>query len=229
MFRIQMKSKTPVYWMAVAAMLSILCVGCGSSSNSINNSMSAAQAQAVSAQVVQALTQALTTTIAPASAAGNPVRTSLSTVAKDLGPNLLAGCTSTSTGENCNWPISLPDYPCIGPGGAQEGTISVTGDIDGSLDNTGGGSVSGQFTIVPANCGISNLIFNGDPSISVAGQINFTAEAPTFPIIFMETGGISYGPNPTGSCQVNATYTINSDLSCTASGTVCGQSINGSC
>ncbi|MGA9689307.1 MAG: hypothetical protein WBQ81_21305, partial [Candidatus Sulfotelmatobacter sp.] len=77
---------------------------------------------------------------------------------------------------------------------------------------------------------VSNLIINGDPSIDLSGQINFTANLnPAFPVVFTETGGISYGPNPSGSCQLNATYTINSSLACTVTGTVCGQSVTGSC
>jgi hypothetical protein len=120
----------------------------------------------------------------------------------------------------------LTAYPCTGP---QAGTISVTGDIDGTLTDAGAGSLSGQFTITPANCSVSNLLVNGDPSISVAGQINFTNTAITFPVVFTETGGLSYGPNPSGSCQVNATYTINAQLACTVAGTVCGQPVNGTC
>ncbi len=216
--------------MVVATMLLVLCGGCGSSSaNSSNNSMSSAQAQAVTDQVVQALTQALASTFPSNLPAANDVHPNLSTVVRNIGPNVSSGCTSTATGENCNWPISLPYYPCVSPGGGQEGSISVTGDIDGTLNNSGSGSVSADITITPTNCSVSNLIINGDPSISIASQINLTGTALSFPIIFTETGGISYGPNPSGSCQINATYTMNSLSSCTVSGTVCGQSVSGSC
>jgi len=211
---------------ALAAMFSILATGCGSSNNSMsNNSMSQAQAQAVSDQVSQAMSQALSGAV-PATAP-SAARPSLSTAVENFRPDTSTGCTPTSTGQTCNFPISLPDFPCTG---AQGGTISVTGDINGSLSNSGAGSVTGQFTITPTNCSVSTLIINGDPSISVAGQITFTSnETPVFPVTLTETGGISYGPNPSGSCQVNATYTINSSLSCTVTGTVCGQSVNGSC
>jgi hypothetical protein len=221
MFRIWNRTKCNLRWMAVATVLPILCVGCGSSNNSTNNNMSAAQALAVSTQVVQALTQALGTANGATDAHKN-----LSAAVRDIRPETSTGCTSTSTGQNCSFPISLVDYPC---GGSQGGTISVTGDIDGSLNDAGGGALGGQFTITPANCSVSNLLVNGDPSISVAGQINFTNTAITFPVVFTETGGISYGPNPSGSCQLNATYTISSTLACTVSGTVCGQPVNGSC
>jgi hypothetical protein len=211
-------------------MLAILCGGCGNSSNNnsmSNNSMSQAQAQAVTDQVSQAIAQALGGTVPSSVPPTGASRPSLATAVGDLRPDSSAGCTPTSTGESCNFPISLTDFPCTG---AQGGTISVTGDIDGTLNDSGAGSVSGQFTITPANCSVSNLVINGAPSINVAGQIDFTAdENLVFPISFTETGGISYGPNPSGSCQLNATYTINSSLSCTVSGTVCGQSVSGSC
>ncbi|MGA8212780.1 MAG: hypothetical protein WB799_04255 [Candidatus Sulfotelmatobacter sp.] len=219
------KTRASLYLTVVAAMLSILSIGCGSSS-SMNNSMSQAQAQAVAVQVSQAIAQALGV-IVPSSAAATSVRPSLSTAVGDIRPDASGGCTPTGTGETCNFPISLMDYPCTG---SQGGTISVTGDIDGTLNNFGHGSVSAQLTITPANCSVSNLIVNGDPSIDVSGQIYFSDnENPVFPITFMETGGISYGPSPSGSCQLKATYTITSETSCTISGTVCGQPVSGSC
>jgi predicted Fe-S protein YdhL (DUF1289 family) len=211
----------------VAVTLSMLCAGCGSSNSGMaNNSMSPAQAQAVTDQVVQALTQSLTVAIS-ASAPAIDGRRSLSAVVSNIHPDTSSGCTSTATGYSCNWPIALKDDAC---GGSQGGTISVTGDISGSLSNTESGFVTGQFTITPANCSVSNLIINGDPSIDLSGQINFTSDLnPKFPITFTETGGISYGPSPSGSCRLQATYTINSSLGCTVSGTVCGQSVSGSC
>jgi hypothetical protein len=219
------KAIAPLSLTAVAAILSILCTGCGGSS--MNSNMSQAQAQAVAQQVSQAIAQALGNAVPSTAPAASGTRPSLSTAVRNMYPDAMGGCTSTSNGQNCNFPISLMNSPCTG---SQGGTISVIGDIDGTLNNSGAGSLSGQFTITPANCSVSNLIVNGDPSISVTGQINFTDnETPTFPITFTETGGISYGPHPSGSCQVNASYTINSSLACTISGTVCGQPVSGSC
>ncbi len=222
----QIKRSESFCLIVAAALLPILSTGCGSNS-STNNNMSQAQAQAVAQQVSQAITQALSGAVPATALPASDTRPSLSAVVNDIHPDALPGCTSTSNGETCNIPISLTNYPCGGP---QGGTISVTGDVDGTLNNSGSGSLSTQLAITPANCSVSNLILNGDPSINVAGQINFTNdETPVFPVTFTETGGISYGPNPSGSCQVNATYTINSSLSCTVSGTVCGQSVSGSC
>ena len=219
--------------MVFVSVLSILCNGCGggTSSSSSNmptdTSLSPAQAQAVTDQVVQAVTQALTNTFTSDPFVAKDTHSPLATAVENINPDASSGCTSTSGGgESCNFPISLMNDPCGGPSG---GTISVTGDIDGTLNSSGAGSVSAQFTITPTNCSVTNLLINGDPSVSVSGQINFANSAPTLPVSFTETGGISYGPNPSGSCQLNVTYTINSLTSCTASGTVCGQSVNGSC
>jgi hypothetical protein len=225
----RMKTNASLSLTVIAATLSLLCSGCGSSSNNSSmssNSMSQAQAQAVAEEVSQAISQALGSAVPSSASATSGARPSLSAAVSDIRPDASGGCTSTATGQNCNFPISLTAYPCTGP---QAGTISVTGDIDGTLTDAGAGSLSGQFTITPANCSVSNLLVNGDPSISVAGQINFTNTAITFPVVFTETGGLSYGPNPSGSCQVNATYTINAQLACTVAGTVCGQPVNGTC
>jgi len=188
--------------------------------------MSQAQAQAVSAEVAQALAQALGNAFA--SGGGAPaekrVHPSLAAVWKDVNPDQSSSpCIATATGENCDWPVSF-DGPC--PGG---GAIAVTGDVDGSLDNTGSGSIQTQLSITPASCSVDSLVINGAPSVTVAGQINFTSSAPVFPITLTEMGGISYGPHPSGSCQFNVTYAITSETSCTISGTACGQSVSGSC
>jgi len=85
------------------------------------------------------------------------------------------------------------------------------------------------LTITPSACSVSGLTLNGDPSITVNGQINFSQTAPLFPITLSETGGISYGPNPSGSCQVKVTYTVSSATTCTVTGSACGQPVNGPC
>jgi hypothetical protein len=73
------------------------------------------------------------------------------------------------------------------------------------------------------------VTFTGNPDITIAGNINFTSAGPMFPVSLMEGGGISYGPNPSGTCSLNVTYTINSVSSCTVTGMVCGQSVSGTC
>jgi len=206
------------------ALLSFLSAGCGSGSSSSPSNMTQAQALAVTEQVSNALDNALQDAFSGVPAAVGAHR-SLATVVRDMRPDTASSpCTPTSTGENCTWPISYSG-PC--PGG---GTISVTGDVDGTLNSGGSGSVQTQIAITPANCSVSNLIINsGNPGLSVDSQINFTQTGPAYPITLTEVGGISYGPKPSGSCQFNVTYTISSQSSCTISGTACGQSVSGSC
>jgi hypothetical protein len=216
------KRNACLYLMLAAAMLLVPCGGCGGGSDNSNN-LSQAQAQAVTAEVSQAVAQALQNAFSSSAAAARGVRPSLSTVVRDLRPDQSSGCTPSGTGENCNFPISF-DGPC-----SQGGTIAVVGDIAATLDNSGSGSVSSQLTVTPANCGVSSLVLNGDPNIGVGLNMSFTASAPAFPITLTETGGVSYGPNPTGSCKLNVKFTITSETSCSITGTACGQSVNGSC
>lgn len=223
MFRMQWPAS--LVFTACPAMLLIGCAGCGGGSSTTpqNNNVSAAQAQAISHQFVQTVTQALQSAIPLNSSAGAEARPSLSAAINNIRADQLAGCTPTATGEDCNFPLSFTG-PC--PNG---GDIAVSGNIDGTLDNSGGGSLATQVTLTPMDCAVSNLTFNGDPNVSIAGQIAFTSTAPVFPVSLTEAGGISYGPNPSGSCKINVTYTINSATSCSVSGTFCGQSVTGSC
>lgn len=205
-----------------AAILAVLGSGCGSGSSShADNTLSAAQAQAFSGQVVNALTTALGNSLNGISLATS-ARPSLPKVLEEAQPRISSGCTSTSSGQSCNFPLSSTG-PCSGGG-----TISVSGDASGMLDNSGTGSFTAQIMVTPTSCVVAGTTFNGDPNIMIGGQISVASNTVAFPVTFMETGGISFGPNPSGSCQVNVTYSINSS-SCTASGTVCGQSVNGSC
>ena len=207
----------------VAAIPAILGSGCGSGSSSpMSNTLSAAQAQVFSGQVVQALTAALGNALNGFSPPPDGARLTLPKVFGEAHPDTSSGCTSTSTGESCNLPLSFTG-PC-----SVSGTISVTGDIKGTLDNSGNGSFATQIAVTPTNCAAAGTTFNGDPNIMIGGQIGFASNNFVFPVTFMETGGISFGPNPSGTCQVNVTYSFNSS-SCTVTGTVCGQSVNGSC
>lgn len=205
----------------VVAILLIWSAGCGSSSNTLSQT----QAQAVTQQISLALDQALSTAIAANAVPEKGTHPSLATIVSNLHSDLSTPCTPTPTGENCNFPIS-DTVACSGGG-----TISVTGDIAGTLNSNGGGSIQTQITITPASCAVSNsnLLINGDPSVTVDSQINFTQSAIAYPITFAETGGVSYGPKPSGSCQINVSSTINSATSCTITGTVCGRSVSGSC
>jgi hypothetical protein len=203
-----------------ATSLAVVCAGCGSSSSS--HTMSQAQAQAVSHEVVTAVEDALSSALgSPATSVAHP---SLATVVSDIHPDQSSGCTITATGETCNVPISYSG-PC--PDG---GTISVSGDFNFTLDSSGSGKNTESLTITPTNCAVeSNLTINGDPDITIGTQINFQGGQIEFPVTATEGGGVSYGPNPSGSCTLNVTLTVSSQTSCTVTGTVCGQPVSGSC
>lgn len=225
MFRVKncvkncVKTSSSFCLIVAVATVCTLYAGCGSSSSSLSQ----AQAQAVTQQISLALDQALTRGIAANAVSEQSVRPSLAAIVTNLRSDQSTPCTVTATGENCNFPIS--DTVACSAGG----TISVAGDLEGTLTSNGSGSIQTAITVTPTSCSISNLVINGDPSITVDSQINFTASAPTYPITFSQTGGISYGPKPSGSCQINVSSTITSATSCTISGTVCGRSVSGSC
>ena len=208
----------PVCGIAALVIVSLLGLNCGSSSS---HTLSPAQAQAVS--------QELSTALGAAMASGFQISASTSkaahlpTVVQSVRASQSTGCTVTNTGQSCNIPITYSG-PC--PNG---GTIGVTGDFIFTLDNSGDGSDSSTLTVTPTNCALSNTTFNGDPNLTVATQFSFQNSLPLYPITFTESGGISFGPDPSGSCTLNANVTVTSATTCRVSGNVCGQSLNTSC
>jgi hypothetical protein len=211
--------------LAVAVVgLVIMAVGCGGGSmSSTTGPMSAAQAQAVSGQVVQALSAALGNAFNGVSLDEKP--RNLAAALANVHPETSSSndCTSSGSGTTCNVPISYSG-PC-----SAGGTIGISGDISGSLNNSGTGDFSTQIMVTPTNCVVAGTTFNGDPSITIGGQISLADSNISYPVNFTETGGISYGPNPSGSCTVNVKYSFSSTSACTVTGTVCGQSVNGTC
>jgi hypothetical protein len=216
-----LRPKTLKSFCAITAvlMLAVVCVRCGSSSS---NKLSAAQAQAVSQELMVALGDALQAGFSGVQpGVATPPR--LPDVLRGLHPETSTGCTITNTGQNCDIPITYSG-PC--PNG---GTIGVAGDFSFTLDNSGNGSDTSTLTITPTNCAVSNTTFNGDPNVTVTTDLLIQSYALGFPDTFTESGGISYGPNPSGSCTLNVNLSITSATTCSITGTVCGQSVNGSC
>lgn len=203
-------------WLATVTLV-FLCTSCG---NSNNSSISNAQAQAISQEFVTAAQSAM----AGQFYGGGPgdAHASLSKILHDARPESSSGCTVTSNGQTCNFPISYAG-PC--PSG---GTISVSGDFNLTLNSSGTGSDSSTLTITPTNCVVSDLTINGDPSVTLATTIGYTDGAFNFPVTMNESGGISYGPHPSGSCTVNLALTLQQN-SCTVIGTACGHSVTGDC
>jgi hypothetical protein len=192
--------------------------------NSGSQNMSASQAQAVSQEFSSAVEAAVQASITGAQRNRQGLGAILNeAVKREASPEDSSGCVTSDSGTTCNYPVS---YSGTCP---QGGTISVNGGFDFTLNNSGDGSDSTSLTITPTSCVVSNLTINGNPSVEFATNITFQNDNLAYPLTFNETGGISYGPNPSGSCSVDATLTITSASSCTISGTICGQTLSGSC
>ena len=204
---------------ASLVLLSLVSITCGGSSH---NNLSQAQAQAISAELFGALNSAMIAGLTPTPASGTVTRPSLGEIMERVHAQPL-GCTVTNNGQSCNTPISYQG-PC--PKG---GTISVTGDLMYTLDNSGNGSDSSTLTITPLACVLNDLTINGDPSVTFATQFNLQNNMLAYPILFSGIGGISFGPNPSGSCSINVKATVASPTSCSVSGSICGRSVNGHC
>ena len=132
-------------------------------------------------------------------------------------------CPTGSTAQYC----TASTFACNGGG-----TITITSDLSGNLGSSNSGQIDGNITAVPVNCSVSgsNLVINGDPSIVFDTSIDISA-GQLVSMTSTETGAISYGPDPTGVCQMNVTsaVTFGKSASCTISGTVCGQTLNANC
>lgn len=206
---------------AVLVILALWLLACGGSSTP--KTISAAQAQAISQELFTALGSALATGLTSSGSAVTSAPRSLASAIPSRPALTSTDCTITNTGQSCNVPIS---YQGSCPKG---GTIAVNGDFMFTLDNSGNGSDSSTLTVTPANCVVSDITINGNPSVTVSTSFILQNNALAFPILFSEQGGITFGPKPSGSCSINVTMTVNSPTSCSASGSICGHSVSGSC
>ena len=193
----------------------LVMIGCGSSSS---NNLTPAQAQAVSSAVSGSVSQALQGAFGMAPAKANVGVT----ITEESSPRVSTP-TCTPSGGNFNCTLAQT-VSCSGGG-----TISVSGDIMGTLDSSGTGSVNEQITATPHSCSVDGLVINGDPSVNVSGEIKVSNGMIVFPVTGSETGGVSYGPNSSDSCMFDVTFTLNSNLTCSTTGTACGQPVSGRC
>ncbi len=227
-----MKTIASYIFAAVVTLGLLFSVACGGGSSSGNQNLSAAQVQAVSQEISTALEAALQASITPGDIRREPTNFAKTFSDKIVSDKAAAesrpdassgGCTTSASGTSCNYPLS---YSGSCP---QGGTIAVTGGFSFTLNDSGNGSDNSTLTITPTSCDASGVTFSGNPNITLATQVSFQDFAVVYPFTLTETGGISYGPNPSGSCTVNATLTITSDQTCTISGSICGQALSGSC
>lgn len=209
----------PLCGVVALVVVSLLCLNCGSSPK--NQTLSAAQAQAFSQELFTALGGAITSGFQMPIT--NDETRHLSEIMQGIRASQSNGCTVTNTGESCNIPIT---YSGACPNG---GTIAVSGNFTYTLNSAGDGSDSTTLTVTPTNCVVSNTTYNGNPNVTVATQFSFQNDAPLYPITFTESGGISFGPNPSGSCSLSVNVSVTSATTCSVTGNICGQSVNGTC
>ena len=205
---------------AALATLAINLVACGGSSTP---KISPAQAQAISSELFTALGSALAAGFTPPGSGAASAPGSLASAIPPRRAMPSSDCTVTNTGESCNFPINFQGN-C-----PQGGAIAVSGDFAFTLDNSGNGSDSSTLTVTPTDCAVSNITFNGNPSVTVSTGFVMQNNALAYPLTLSEKGGITFGPKPSGSCSINVTMTVNSPTSCTAIGSVCGNSVSGRC
>ena len=216
--RIFIKTRGPVQQMkkhrsaclTITALLIILGCGCGNSKGpSGPTSISSQQAVAAATQIGQTFVAA--SAQMGASFCGNP-----------FAPQEQFPCTiSIAASVPCN----------------EGGTVAVSGANNGDLDYSNTGPATGTLTFTTTNCSIpgSTLVMNGTPGLPFAtSTFYFYGGVSSFTAV--ETGSISYGPNPAGVCQTNLTITASFEgnnqhtvTSCTLTGTACGQPINQQC
>lgn len=208
--------------MATLVSVALVMIGCGSS-NSMNNNLTQAQAQAVASALSTSISQSVAAAFGVARE--NPGHR-VARVEEPSPRNSMLTCTMTPTGEVCSATLTST-YNC-----AAGGSIAIAGSVSGTLNSSGTGSIQDQVTATPSNCVVDNLTLNGDPSVTVAGSINLNNDAIVWPVTGTETGGVSFGPHPSGSCQFNVNFSVNvtgTTLTCTTSGTACGHTVSGSC
>jgi hypothetical protein len=101
------------------------------------------KAQAISQEVFTALNSAMVAGLTPSGASTAATRPSLGEIVERARLAQSSGCTVTNSGESCNIPIT---YQGACPNG---GSISVSGDLMYTLDNSGNGSDSSTLTVTP--------------------------------------------------------------------------------
>jgi hypothetical protein len=107
------------------------------------------------------------------------------------------------------------------------GAINVTGNISGSISNTGSGviQISATETISDWSC-LPPLMINGDPYISLTGTFSFLNGVPATQQHVGIHGGIKWGTAAEQSCQISLDTNFNRDGTGRTTGTVCGHTID---
>jgi hypothetical protein len=107
------------------------------------------------------------------------------------------------------------------------GSMKVTGNISGTISNTGSGTIliSATETITDWSCQ-TPLIINGDPYVSLSGTFSFLNGAPATQQHIGINGGFKWGTSSVQSCQIHLDTNFNRDGTGRTTGTVCNYNVD---
>jgi hypothetical protein len=104
------------------------------------------------------------------------------------------------------------------------GTAGFAGDVDGSVNSSGTGSIQFQVNETFTNCvPVSGYTVNGAPEVTIGGTFTFNNGSLSFPLQILAGGAVTINGN---NCNINLTTLAESNGSSTTTGTLCGQSVN---
>jgi hypothetical protein len=179
--------------------------GLGGLSTTNNTDMTADQATAFA----QSVTRISTNSMKSPAFTGN---------ALSAGTSQLRSISCNQAGCQLNQPISYTLTCTAG------GNMKASGNITGSMSNTGTGIIQLQIPITISDWGCEPpAIINGDPYISITGTFSYVNGAPGTQQHISVSGGFK---SATQSCQIQLGTDFNPNGGGHTSGTCCGHSID---
>lgn len=104
------------------------------------------------------------------------------------------------------------------------GNIGFAGDINGTINNSGNGSIQFQVDETFTNCiPDAGYTVNGAPEVTVGGTFTFNNGNLSFPLQILEGGAVKINNQ---TCNINLTTLAESNGSSTTTGSLCGQSVS---
>lgn len=107
------------------------------------------------------------------------------------------------------------------------GRMDVTGNISGTINNTGTGLIQIQATETISDWSCSPpYIVNGDPYISLTGTFSFMNGAPSTQQHIGINGGFKWGTSSVQSCQLHLDTNFDRNGGGRTTGSVCGYTVD---
>lgn len=98
---------------------------------------------------------------------------------------------------------------CVGGG-----VTGIASSFDGALPDSGSGQISMNAQMTFTNCLWNGAVLQGDPNITLSGQLNYVNSLAVTPFTISLTSGVTFTyRNAPGKLQYNCTGTIDGDTS----------------